>query len=201
MKTKTAIKTESARNLEELISHLEMAKKDFAEEVGITAQLVSNILHNKAPLTPTVARLIYDRFPNECNIGWLLGDNKYRTDAEWECAVKSSIPEGLKDWDETEAAENLLTAAGFWLEPSEDNSAGTSQAEDSELMNVIASSIAGYRELPECDDKTGNTDWHYDTNCVARCTCAEWDDIKQEIIEFAKFKVHLLIQKRGVDNG
>lgn len=197
MKTKTAIKSESARNLEALISHLEMAKKDFAEEVGITAQLVSNILHNKAPLTPTVARLIYDRFPNECNIGWLLGDNKYRTDAEWERAVKSSIPEGLKDWDEITAAENLLTATGFWVEPPE----GGATSERDMLWSVIAATIADYEELPEYDENLGNANWHYDTHCVARCTREEWNAIQREIVEFAKFKIQLLIQKRGVDNG
>lgn len=181
-------------------TYLELTQEAFAEAIGRTFVTISRI-ENGAPLSADTAKRISAAFPGQCTFGWLMGESPYRTEEEWERAVKVSIPEGLKDWDETEAAENLLTAAGFWIEPSEDNSAGTSQAEDSELMNVIASSIAGYRELPECDDKTGNTDWHYDTNCVARCTCAEWDDIKQEIIEFAKFKVHLLIQKRGVDNG
>ena len=71
-KIKTPIKAATRERLEKVVMASGLRGYMFAEEIGVSQQLISKLLNGKAPMTISTAEKIHEMFPGY-SVPWLLG--------------------------------------------------------------------------------------------------------------------------------
>ena len=170
----------SGQRLKALLKEAHCYQKELAQFLNFSPNHISLIVAGKRKLTAETARKIIAKYSPDTRHEWLLGWDDFRTEKEAQEYATLIGPVINTLWEEDDAAEAFLKALGYTWEQPNPHRGGNGEFE-----------LSGKNDY--C--------FSYNNKPVFQCSRDDIDGIKDEIIEFAKFKVGMLRKKRGGYNG
>ena len=170
----------SGKRLKTLLKNTHCSQKELAQFLNYAPNHISMIVTGKRKLTAETARKIIENYSPETRFEWLLGWDDFETEKDVQEYVNSIEPVINTLWDEDDAAEAFLKALGYTWKLSNLRSRKNGEFEFSKINDYCFS---------------------YNNKPIFQCSQDDIFRVKDEIIEFAKFKVEMLRKERGNCDG